>query len=217
MPHLTQITRRSAMIAGVLSSIVYVTIDMTSASRYPGYSLVDHAISELSAVGAPATSTELWQLLGPTYGVLFALFALGVLITGRGNRWLTVSAWLMLAFVAWGVMWPFFPMHQRGAERNLSDVGHLVLGGGSLALMTAFIATGAFSLGDRFKRFSVITGIGVLLAGLATFAYVPVMAADRETPFLGVVERVMIYGYLLWIATLAIALMRGDSRQAFPR
>ena len=207
----SRMVQRGAMIAGVVSSLVYVTIDLLSASRYPGYSLVDHAISELSAVGAPASSTALWQLLGPTYGVLFALFAFGVLATGRGNRQLTMSAWLMIVFIAWGAMWPFFPMHQRGAERNLSDLGHLVLGGGSVSLITAFIVAGAFALGDRFKRFSIATGVTVLLAGLGTFAYVPTMAAGGETPWLGVVERVMIYGYLLWIVVLSIALMRYDS------
>ena len=203
--------RQGAMVAGILSSLVYVAVDLASAARYPGYSLVNQAISELSAVGAPASSTSLWQLLGPVYGLLFAVFALGVLLTARGNRWLTVSAWLMLAFIVWGAMWPFFPMHQRGMERNLSDTGHLVLGGGSLALFTAFIGFGAFGLGRRFQAFSLATMVTVFLAGLATFAYVPRMAAEMPTPWLGVIERVMIYGYLMWIAVLAIALTRYDS------
>lgn len=204
----SRLARNGAMVAGILSSIVYVTIDLTSAARYPGYSIVHQAISELSAIGAPESSTRLWQLMGPTYGILFAAFALGVLIAARGNRWLTVSAWLMVAFVAWGAMWPFFPMHQRGTERNLSDLGHLVLGGGSLSLMSAFIGFGGFALGRRFLTFSVVSAVTILVAGLATFAYVPAMAAGLATPCLGIVERVMIYGYLLWIMVLGLALMR---------
>ena len=117
----------------------------------------------------------------------------------------------MLVFIAWGAMWPFFPMHERGTERNLSDIGHLILGGGSLALFTCFIGFGAFALGRRFQAFSLATMVTVFLAGLATFAYVPRMSAEMSTPWLGVIERVMIYGYLLWIAALAIALMRYDS------
>jgi hypothetical protein len=213
MPTASRIARNGAMVAGILSSIIYVTIDLTSVARYPGYSLVDQAISELSAVGAPASSTQLWQLLGPSYGILFGAFALGVLITGRGNRWLTASAWIMLAFIAWGVMWPFFPMHQRGAERNLSDLGHLILGGGSLSFMTAFIGCGAFALGPHFRTFSLVSAFTILLAGLATFAYVPAMALGLETPWLGIVERVMIYGYLLWIVVLGLALMRASPRR----
>lgn len=211
MPTVPRIARVGAMVAGVLSSLVYAAIDLASAARYPGYSIVNQAISELSAVGAPESSTSLWQILGPVYGILFAIFALGVLLTGQGNRWLTVSAWLMLAFIAWGAMWPFFPMHERGMERNLSDVGHLILGGGSLTLFTCFIGFGAFALGRRFQAFSLATMVTVFLAGLATFAYVPRMNAELPTPWLGVIERVMIYGYLLWIAALAIALMRYDS------
>jgi len=202
--------RRILSLAGVLSSIAYVVVDLLSASRYPGYSLVNQAISELSAVGAPESSTRLWSLLGPVYGSLFAVFALGVLVTGWGNRYLRISAWLMVAFVAWGAMWPFFPMHERGTERNLSDVGHLVLGGGSLLLFTAFIGYGAFAFGDRFRRYSLTTMITVFVAGIATFLYVPRMSAEASTPWLGIVERVMIYGYLLWVATLAIRTARSD-------
>ena len=200
-------------LAGILSSVVYVVIDLLSAHRYPGYSLVDMAISELSAVGAPAASTQLWSLLGPTYGLLFAFFALGVLVTGWGNRYLRISAWLMVAFVAWGAMWPFFPMHQRDAERNLSDVGHLVLGGGSLLMFTAFIGVGAFALGNRFRRYSLATMATVFVAGIATFMYVPRMSVGESTPWLGIVERVMIYGYLLWVAVLGLQLMRDDDQR----
>lgn len=202
--------REAFPLAGVLSSVIYVVIDLVSASRYPGYSLAHQAISELSAVGAPESSTRLWSLLGPAYGILFAIFALGVLVTGWGNRSLRISGWLMIAFVAWGVMWPFFPMHERGAERNLSDLGHLVLGGGSLAFITAFIGYGAFAFGERFRAYSLTTMVTVFAAGVATFLYVPRMAVGDATPWLGLVERVMIYGYLLWVAVLAAALIRDD-------
>lgn len=213
----SRITRRAAMTAGVLSSVVYVVVDLVSASRYPGYSLVNQAISELSAVGAPESSTRIWALLGPTYGGLFAVFALGALVTGWGNRFLRISAWLMVAFVAWGAMWPFFPMHERGTERNLSDVGHLVLGGGSLLLFTAFIGFGAFAFGDRFRRYSLTTMITVFVAGIVTFLYVPRMSVNASTPWLGIIERVMIYGYLLWVATFAVRLARGDDPVVQPR
>ena len=195
-------------LAGVLSSIAYVATDLLSASRYPGYSLRDGAISELSAVGAPESSTRLWGLLGPGYGILFATFAVGVLVTGWRNRYLRITGWLMLAFVTWGLLWPLFPMHQRGDVRDMRDIGHLVLGGGSLLLFTAFIGFGAFAFGSRFRAFSLATMVTVFLAGVGTFLYVPTMGAGGATPWLGVVERVMIYGYLLWVAVLAVALSK---------
>ena len=39
---------------------------------------------------------------------------------------------------------------------------------------------------------------------------VPRMGAGAPTPWLGVIERVMIYGYLRWMATLAGALTWGN-------
>jgi hypothetical protein len=64
------------LLAGVLSSIVYVTADLLCGLRYPGYSFTDQVISELSAIGAPTTA--LWAKLLQTFAVLFAAFTIGV-------------------------------------------------------------------------------------------------------------------------------------------
>ena len=48
-------------------------------------------------------------------------------------------------------------------------------------------------MGGRFRAYSLATMAIVAVAGIATFLYVP-----------------MIYGYLLLIATLAVALTRAD-------
>ena len=197
----------TAFVAGLLSSIVYVTIDLLSASRYPGYSLVHQAISELSAIGAPTASAQLWSLMGPTYGVLFIAFAIAIIHAGRDNPPLRTVGWLLVVFVAWNVLWPVFPMHPRGAERNFSDIGHLVLGAGCEILILSFIAFGSVALGSRFMAFSLIAWSVELLTAIGTFMYVPYMDSGA-TPWLGVVERIMIYTYLLWIAVLAFALIR---------
>ena len=195
------------LLAGIVSSLVYINIDLMSAARYPGYSLIDMAISELSAVGAPAESARLWRIRGPAYGVLFLGFAIAVLRAGRENWHLRQSGWTMLVFVVWNMLWPLFPMHQRDAAKDASDIVHLVVGGGSLLLMLIFIGFGSHALGARFRRFSLATLAAVGLAGIGTFLYVPAMGAGGATPWLGVVERVMIYGYLVWIAALGGALM----------
>jgi uncharacterized protein DUF998 len=200
--------QETLFVTGLLSSIIYVGFDLVSAARYPGYSLVNQAISELSAIGAPTAAFWVW--LGPVYGVLFAAFTIGVLRAGRGNQALRRTGWIMLAFVGWGLLWPFFPMHQRGTETTTTDLGHLVLGGGSSLLILGFIVSGAFALGGRFRVWSIAAALVYFVTCLATFGYVNRVAAGAPTPWLGVIERVMIYSYLAWIAVFAAALLRRD-------
>lgn len=200
--------RETLFVAGILSSASYVAFDLIAAARYPGYSLVNQAISELSAVGAPTAA--FWAFFGPIYAVLFVAFAIGVLRAGRGNSALRRTGWILLAFVGWGLLWPFFPMHPRGTQTATSDLGHLVLGGGSSLIIIGFVVSGAFALGRRFRAWSLATAFVYLATSIATFAYVSRIAAGAATPGLGLVERIMIYSYLLWIAVLAAALVRRD-------
>ena len=201
---------KTLLVSGILSSLIYVAIDLVSASRYPGYSLVNQAISELSAIEAPAASASLWKWLGPIYGSLFMGFTIGVLRAARGNRALRRSGWIMLAFIGWGMLWPFFPMHQRGTETTVSDLGHIILGGGSSVLILGFIGFGAFALGNRFRNWSLATMLVYFLTALGTFSYVNEVVAGDSTPWLGIIERIMIYAYLLWVAVLAVALLLRD-------
>lgn len=210
-PAVRGILQETLFAAGFLSSVVYVGFDLIAAARYPGYSLVNQAISELSAIGAP--TADLWAWMGPLYAVLFVAFAIGVLRAGRGNRALRLAGWIMLAFVAWGMLWPFFPMHQRGTETTTTDIGHLVLGAGSSLFILGFIGAGAFALGTRFRAWSFASAVVYFATMLGTFGYVARVAAGAPTPWLGVVERVMIYSYLIWVAVLAAALLRRDYAQ----
>ena len=204
--------QKTMCIAGIVSSVVYVGFDLVSAARYPGYSLMNQAISELSAIGAPTAG--LWAWLGPIYAVLFTSFAIGVVHVGRGNRALRLTGWIMLAFVAWGMLWPFFPMHERGTVPVATDIGHFVVGAGSSVLILGFIGAGAFAFGRRFRAWSLTTAFVYLVTSIGTFLYVPLVEPGAPTPWLGVVERVMIYSYLLWIAVLGGALLRNGSSGA---
>ena len=195
------------LLAGLLSSIAYVAIDLLSAARYPGYDIAHQAISELSAIGAPAASASLWRALGPIYGTLFLAFAVGVFRARGDSRWLRMTGWGMIAFVVWNLLWPFFPMHQRDAAKTTTDIVHLVVGGGSLLLMLGIMGSGMPALSGRFRRYSVASIVAVAAAGIGTFLYVPAMGAGGPTPWIGLVERVMLYGFLLWIAVLSAALM----------
>jgi hypothetical membrane protein len=197
--------------AGVLSSIVYVAADLVCGLQYPGYSFTDQVISELSAIGAP--TAPLWGAMLGAYAVLFAAFTVGVLRAAGDNQRLRLTGWLLMAFVPSGPLWSFVPMHRRGAEFTWSDAGHIALGGVTVLLLTSVVGMGAGALGRRFRRCSLVTMATVFVAGMATFGYVGRMMAQQPTPGAGVVERISLYAFLLWIGILAASLRQ---RQASP-
>ena len=211
----SRIIRNLLLLAGVLSSIVYVTADLVCGWRYPGYSFTDQVISELSAIGAP--TTDLWVKLLRIFAVLFAAFTIGVVRESRGNRRLRVTGWLLMAFVLSGPLWSLVPMHQRGDVFAWTDVGHIALGGVMVLLVTAVITVGAGALGRRFRVFSQILVTVAVISGVGTFAYVPRMINQLPTPWVGTVERIHLYTFFFWVAVLAVALLRGHGRTAAGR
>ena len=210
-----RIIRDLLLMAGVLSSIVYVTADVLCGLRYPGYSFTDQVISELSAIGAPTTA--LWVRLLQIFAVLFAAFTIGVVRESSGNRRLRLTGWLLVGFVLSGPLWSFVPMHQRGDVFTWTDVGHIALGGVMVLLITAVITVGAGALGRRFRVFSRILVTVAVISGVGTFAYVPRMINQLPTPWVGTVERIHLYAFFLWVAVLAVALLRRHGRDAADR
>jgi len=192
--------------AGVLSAVVYIGTDLFAASRYPGYSIADQAISELSAIGAP--TKDLWTAMMPAFGIFLLAFSVGVIRVSAENRTLRITGAMLLLLGLSGVLWWFFPMHQRGAEMTWTDVGHIVMSAASVVLILLFMGFGAFALGKHFRAYSVVTLATFLITAAVTFSWAGRIAAGQPTPWLGAVERVMIYAYLIWIAVLAVALMR---------
>ena len=193
--------------SGLLASAIYATADMVTSLAAPGYSMAHQAISELSAQGAP--TVPMWSRFMMFFGLFFLLFVAGMFRVSKGNRALRVDAYVMLAFgVLSPVLWSLVPMHQRGAPFGWQDAGHIAMGAISVLTITTFIVIGAFALGAVFRRYSLVTAGVVLLAGAASFLYVPRMIAQEPTPWLGVIERVSLYGFYLWMAVLAVALVR---------
>ena len=63
-------------------------------------------------------------------------------------------------------------------------------------------------MGRRFRTYSIATIAAVIGFGVPTGMAVQRVAAGLPTPWLGVYERVMVWGWMLWMAIFAIALLR---------
>jgi CubicO group peptidase (beta-lactamase class C family)/hypothetical membrane protein len=202
--------RKSLLVFGILSSAVYVAADVLGGLLYPGYSFVSQAISELGAIGAP--SKPIVDPLFLIYDVLALVFGVGVLREASGNRALRTTGVLLIGYGAAGLVTilfsGFFSMQQRGTGNLATDLPHIVLTGGFVLLLLLAIGFGAFAFGRRFRIYSFATLLTVVLFTALTAPFAVRLAAGRPTAGLGIVERVGVYAWLLWVAALAVALLR---------
>src|SRR5881296_1660612 len=99
-------------------------------------------------------------------------------------------------------------MHPRGSEPSLTDTLHIAFAIVTVLLMMLAIGFGAAAFGKRFRRYSVATLVILVACGVLTGLDGPRIAANLPTPWVGVWERINIGVFLLWVAVLAIALLR---------
>ena len=202
------------LVCGTLAAFVYLLTDVLGSLRYPGYDFTSQGISELMAVGAPTKT--LVDSVFIVYGLLAAALAIGVIReASRGERALRTTGVLLLAYTIIPMaLTGRFAAHQRGVSAFADSVPHVILTAVLVLLMLGALGFGAFALGQRFKIFSFAT-LGVIVAlGAVSGYYGARLAAGQSTPGFGIVERILIYAFLAWAATLGVALFRKAHRSS---
>jgi len=194
---------------GIVSSLLYVAMNVFLPMWWEGYSCASRVVSELSAIDAP--TRPLWVPLGIVYGALATAFGWGVWTSARGNRALRVVGGLILVYGAIGLVpWP--PMHQRevlaAGGGTLTDTLHIVWSMAAVLLMLLAMAFGAAAFGKRFRRYSIAAIVTLVAFGVLTGLESPGISANLPTPWIGVWERINIGVFLLWVVVLAIVLRR---------
>jgi hypothetical protein len=205
--------RKLLLICGIVSSLLYGA--MIGVIRFEDYSPISQTVSELSAIGAP--TRPLWMLLGSVYDAFVVAFGLGVWMSAGGKRGLRVVGGLLVAFGMLGWVWPFASMHQRevlaAGGGTLSDTLHIILGMVSVLFMLVAIGFGTTAFGKRFRLYSIVTILILLVFGALTGFDGPRIAANLPTPWVGLWERINIGVFLLWVVVLAIALLRAQKER----
>ena len=210
--------RKALIVCGILSSLLYGA--MIGAIGSEGYSRLSQTPSELTAIGAPTQS--LWMLLGAVYTVLVTAFGWGVWTSAGRDRALRIVGALLVAYGSLGLLWPFAPMHQRevlaAGGGTLSDTMHIVLASTTVLLMFLAIGFGATAFGKRFRLYSIVTIVVLLVFGGLTFLEAPRLQMNLPTPWIGLWERINISVFLLWVVTLAAVLWRtGTAKERRPQ
>ena len=208
--------RKALLVCGILSSLLYVAMNVIGAMQYEGYSSISQSVSELFAIGAP--SRPLWVLLGILYQVLMIAFGWGIWVSAGHNRPLRIVGGLLLAYGVIGLAGPFAPMHQRevlaAGGKTLTDTMHIILTIVAVLIMLLALGFGATAFGKRFRIYSIGTIVLLLVFGALTGLDGPRISTNLPTPWVGILERINIAGFLLWIVVLAIVLLRAEKRQS---
>jgi hypothetical protein len=204
--------RKILLICGILSSLLYIAVNVFVPMLWPAYNCASQTISELSAIDAPTRPIWLW--LGILYTLLMIAFAGGVWKSAGQNHALRIAGALLIAYAALGVLWPFASMHLRevlaAGGGTISDTMHIALGAVTEILYLLALGFAAAAFGKKFRLYSIATFVILLVFGVLTFLDAPGVAANQPTPLIGVWERINIGVFLLWIVVLAIVLLRGD-------
>ncbi len=199
------------LLCGLLSSLLFVATDVLGGLYYAGYSFSSQAISELMAIGAP--SEPLVDPLFLIYDLLALAFGVSVLREcGARDSALRIAGASLAGYAAIGFTGPtLFEMYPRGTGGLNSDIPHIVTTAVLVLLTLLAVGFGAFALGKRFRLYSLGTFLTIVVLGALAAPYGARLAAGQATPGFGIIERIDIYAFMLWVAVFGSALVRRRS------
>ena len=172
----------------------------------PAIARWSQVFSELLADGAP-TRAFMIGLVGVPYNLLIVAMGVGVWGAAEHTRTSRIVATLLLLYaVSSFVGGTFLNMDMRGTVPTPRGGMHPL----ATAVMSAFIlltvAIGATLHGKKFWAYSMLTLATMIVFGVLVSLQAPKLAANEPTPFIGLLERVNIYAWMLWVAVFAISL-----------
>jgi hypothetical protein len=205
--------RKFLLVCGMLSSLVYVGATIVGALQWNGgYDWTTRSVSELFALDAP--SRPLVAIAFLVYGALMIAFGIGVWMSAGHKRMLRIVAGLLVGYAIVGLPGPlFFSMHtmmRGGGAQGMaeSDVMHVILTALLVLLILLSVTFGVAAFGASFRLYSIATILDVVLFGALAGLQAGPMTANLPTPWMGVEERLNIFGFMLWVAVLAVMLLR---------
>jgi hypothetical protein len=200
--------RRYLLMCGILSSALYVFTDILGGIIWENYDFTTQYVSELSAIGAPSRLFVIPMYF--VYNILVFAFIAGVFQVSNSKLKIRILTFLLFGYIMAGVIGLFFPMNPGEPAMEFSNAMHQTLAGVTVIFILLSLAVGATIFGKQFGGYSVGTILAYLLLGALPFLGVAQIEEGLPTPWLGLVERSMVYGYMLWVALLAIVILRAE-------
>ncbi len=202
------------LICGMLASPLYFCTDILGGILWRGYSFVDQAVSELSAINSPTRSFVVPLYL--VYDVLLSAFGLGVYGFSQ-KRVMLVTGGLLVGLGVVGFAGTPFPLQLGVVEATFGNTMHSAIAGLTVILYLLAMGFGAFARGKRFRLYSFGTIVTLIVVGsvsaLMAGAEISVQGWTTPPKWFGLIERISVYGSTLWVMVRAIVLWRAENGQ----
>jgi len=189
---------------GILASLLKVGTDVLAGKMWKGYSFVSQSISELSAIGAPTRSLVL--PLDLMYDVLMIAFSVGIWQLAGQNLLMRIVAGLIAGNAVISSFVSLFLPMRIGQDASFSaSTIHVVLMAIGVFFFLLAMGLGGAANRNWFRYYSFGTLLAYLVLAIARFL-IPDQTTAAGLPVLtvGIQERTMALGYLLWVVALAI-------------
>lgn len=199
-------TRKTLLICGILSSLVYVSMDIIGGMRWENYSWFSQEFSRLSAIGAPSRSIHL--VLSLIYSLLIIAFGAGVWQSSGGNKSIQVIGVALIIYAIDNWLWPqFFPEDLSQPVSSLTNTIHIVLTVVTVFTWLLILGFAAAAFRRWMRLYSIATLLAVIVFGSLAGSQGAALAAGQSTPWLGLMERINIYSFMLWMMVFTIVLL----------
>jgi hypothetical protein len=199
-------TRKILLICGILSSLVYLSMDVIGGTRWENYSWLSQEFSRLSAVGAPSRPIHL--VLSLIYSLLVFAFGAGVWHSSGRKKTLRVigAALIIYAIDSW--LWPqFFPEDLSQPASALTNTMHIILTIVTIITWILILGFSAATFTKWMRLYSIGTLLAVIVFGSLAGSQGAALAAGQPTPWLGLMERINIYSFMIWVVVFSIVLL----------
>jgi hypothetical protein len=204
--------RKALLACGILSSVIYAFMDVIGGMRWENYSWISQEFSRLSAIGAPSRPIHL--VLSLIYSLLVVAFGLGVWKSAGRKRALRVIGCALIVYAIGNWMWPqFFPEDLSKSVSALTNTMHIVLTFVTVITWMLILGFAAAAFKKWFRLYSIGTLLAVIVCGALAGSQGPALAAGEPTPWLGLVERINIYSFMLWVVVFATSLLHAHAEQ----
>ena len=163
-------------------------------------------VSELLALDSPVRTLVLPLFI--IDNLLVIAFGLGICTSASKKQFIQIIGYLFMGIGINGLITTiFFPMHLRESEKTYTDTMHIVLSILGVILILLAIGFGIVAYKNWFRYFSVGILLSFILPALPSLIIGIRNIAKNSTPWVGIIERINVYCYLLWVLILAILLL----------
>lgn len=193
---------------GIIAALLGIGTDMIAGMIKPGYRFDTQSASILHAFGSPTRPYVLPFLIASQ--ILMIAFAVGVWFAADQNWVMRVTAGLIAGNAVFAMTaLLFFPMHPGEAMNTDANKLNVVFMGISVLLFFLAIGFGAAANRNWFRYFSIGIILMFFVVDILALRGVRPALGGAPGPLVGIQERAMGYGDLIWLAFQAIVLLRG--------